>query len=189
MKRNLRKYFSIAGRSLPVVLSLLICGAPAAPSSKAEPSTVASRIKASYIYNFLQFVSFQPESLGEKKEVHVCLLGEDEFGSALDKIDGERIPQGVIKVSRLGRLKKSTSLGDCHALYLSASEADNVDKIMQRVDEHQVFTISEFNSFIEHGGLIELYEHDDSIRFRINENLVKETNFKVAAQLVQLGVN
>lgn len=189
MKRNFNKLFSRMGRSWWVVVLALICGAPAAQTPKEDAGTVASRIKASYIYNFLQFVSFQPESLGESNEVHVCILGQDGFGDALDQIDGERIPQGNIRVFRLGRLKESTSLGDCHALYVSESEADNVDRIMERVDAHQVFTISEFNSFIEHGGLIELYEHDDSIRFRINEKLVKETNFKVAAQLVQLGVN
>lgn len=176
------------GKSLPVIVLVLICGASTAQTPKEDSSTIASRIKASYIYNFLQFVSFQPESLGDKSEIRVCILGRDRFGNALDQIDGERIPQGVIRVLRLGRLKESTSLSDCHALYLSASEADNVDKVMARVDEHQVFTISEFSSFIEHGGLIELYEHDDTIRFRINEQLVKETNFKVAAQLVQLGV-
>lgn len=176
------------GRSLPALLLGLLCGALAAQTPE-DASTVASRIKASYIYNFLQFVSFQPDSLGEDNEIRVCILGRDGFGNTLDDIDGERISQGTIRILRLGRLKKSTFLGNCHALYLSASEADNVDQIMERVDAHQVFTISEFNSFIEHGGLVELYEHDDSIRFRINEKLVKETSFKVAAQLVQLGVN
>ncbi|WP_370454899.1 YfiR/HmsC family protein [Hahella sp. KA22] len=43
-------------------------------------------------------------------------------------------------------------------------------------------------SNIIYGGLIELYKKDENIRFRINEELVTVTKFKMAAQLVRLGV-
>jgi hypothetical protein len=73
-------------------------------------------------------------------------------------------------------------------LYLIDSERQGTDAILAKVDEAQVLTIGEFSPFIRHGGLIELFEQNDTIRFRINEKLLSKTDFKIDAQLIQLGV-
>jgi len=150
---------------------------------------VVHQIRASYLYNFLQFVSFPPESLSEDKEIHVCILGVDLFGSALDEIDGASTHQSRLKIVRLGPYTADTPINQCNVLYFSASENGDTKSIINQIDPRKVLTISEYSPFIPYGGLIELYRKKDSIRFRINESLVKETYFKVAAQLVQLGVN
>lgn len=154
----------------------------------ANPPEVIYQIKASYVYNFLQFVNFPVETLDPDGQIRVCLLGQDRFGSALDEIDDATTPQGKIHVLRLGPYNPSVSLDACNVLYLTVSEARKAGTILARVDPHRVLTIGEFSPFINQGGLIELYQANDSIRFRINDSLVKETQFKVAAQLVQLGV-
>lgn len=155
---------------------------------RANPPEVIYQIKASYVYNFLQFVNFPSETLQNPDQIRVCLVGEDHFGSALDEIDNATAPQGRIRVLRLGRYYPNMLLDRCNVLYLAVSEARLASKILAQIDSLNVLTIGEFNAFIAEGGLIELYQANDSIRFRINGSLVKETHFKIAAQLVQLGV-
>jgi len=149
---------------------------------------VAYQIKASYIYNFLQFVHFPRDALKSGGTLNVCILGEDRFGPALDAIDGASTPQGHLKIIRLGNNAGVPSMERCNVLYLIDSERKGVASIMAKVDEKEVLTIGEFSPFIHHGGLIELFEQSDTIRFRINEKLLNKTDFKIDAQLVQLGV-
>jgi len=177
-----RRYLSWS-RCLVFGLSLIVTA-----TLSAQAVDVAYQIKASYIYNFLQFVHFPREALRSGGTLNVCILGEDRFGPALDEIDGASFPQGHLKVLRLGRFSSSAVLDGCNVLYLIDSERQGVDSIMAKINESQVLTIGEFSPFIRHGGLIELFEQNDIIRFRVNEKLLSKTDFKIDAQLVQLGV-
>lgn len=146
------------------------------------------QIKAAYIYKILQFVSFPDNAFQIQGVLNVCVLGEDRFGPALDEIDGAGVPQGTINIIRLNDDSGGMPLSDCNALYLVESERLNVQSILSRIDSRKTLTIGEFSPFIRDGGLIELFEQNDTIRFRINRELVKDTDFQVAAQLIQLGV-
>lgn len=152
----------------------------------ASADDLSYQIKAAYIYNILKFVSFPESALHGEGVLNVCVLGEDRFGSALDEINGAGIPQGIINIIRLKNGR--APLGDCNVLYVVETEKRNIKSILSRIDTQTTLTISEFSSFIDHGGLIELFEQDDSIRFRVNEELAKKTDFQVAAQLIQLGM-
>ncbi|ABC30975.1 conserved hypothetical protein [Hahella chejuensis KCTC 2396] len=149
---------------------------------------VEYQIKASYLYNFMQFVSFPQDSLAQEGQIKVCIVGVNRFGDALDEIDGAKAPQGKVVVRSLGRYRSNLPVHGCNVLFLSSSEERETERILKLVDVREVLTISEYSPFIDYGGLIELYQKDDSIRFRVNASLVTETKFKVAAQLVQLGV-
>ncbi|MDG9668030.1 YfiR family protein [Hahella sp. CR1] len=149
---------------------------------------VEYQIKASYLYNFMQFVSFPQESLAHDGQIKVCIVGVNRFGDALDEINGAKAPQGTVVVSNLGRYRPDLPIYGCNVLFLSSSEERETERILKLVDVREVLTISEYSPFISFGGLIELYQKDDSIRFRVNASLVTETKFKMAAQLVQLGV-
>lgn len=177
-----------AGYSSGLRCVLLGVGLSCATSLLAQAADIAYQIKASYIYNFLQFVRFPEAALQNDGGLNVCVLGEDRFGSALDAIDGSSTPQGKVKIVRLGHYSAASDLGRCNVLYLIDSERQGTDAILAKIDEAQVLTIGEFSPFIRHGGLIELFEQNDTIRFRINERLLSKTDFKIDAQLIQLGV-
>lgn len=167
---------------------LLGIGLSCASPLWAQEADIAYQIKASYIYNFLQFVRFPQAVLLGDGTLSVCILGEDRFGHALDAIDGSSTPQGRLKVRRLGRYSKDSTFASCNVLYLIDSERPGVSAILGKINQAQVLTIGEFSPFIRQGGLIELFEQNDVIRFRINEGLLSKTDFKIDAQLIQLGV-
>lgn len=167
---------------------LLGIGLSCASPLRAQATDIAYQIKASYIYNFLQFVRFPQEALQSDGTLSVCILGEDRFGHALDAIDGSTTPQGQVRVRRLGHYAQDMPLASCNVLYLIDSERQGATAILSKIDQAQVLTIGEFSPFIRHGGLIELFQQRDVIRFRINQGLLSKTNFKIDAQLIQLGV-
>jgi hypothetical protein len=156
--------------------------------SHAAPVDISYQIKAAYIYNILQFVSFPDSAFHARGVLNVCVLGEDRFGIALNELDGARTPQGALKVVRMGVYSAAKRFDNCNALYVVETERWRIKSVLARVNAKKILTISEFSTFIQYGGLIELFVQDDSIRFRINEELVRDTDFQVAAQLIQLGV-
>jgi hypothetical protein len=146
------------------------------------------QIKASYIYNFLQYVTF-PKDILEGSRINVCIVGENNFGSALNQIDGASTPQATIHVVYLGDSTSTSALSSCNAVYLTKSESSNTQSILSNVNTKNVLTIAEYSPFNSLGGLIELYIQDDKVRFRINRSLVRETHFQISSQLVQLATN
>lgn len=157
-------------------------------SSLASRADVVYEIKASYLYNFLQFVQFGAPSDSQSSQLNVCVIGKNRFGNALNEIEGASTPQGIIKVIRYPRISKTTPIKECHTIYLVGTSKQLSKRVLARVDTSQVLTIGEFSGFIEMGGFIELFIENDSVRFRINSDLAGNTQFKVAAQLLSLGV-
>ncbi len=154
---------------------------------------VASReatdqIKASYIFNFLKFVTFPADALQKDNVVRVCLVGRDHFGATLDAIDGRSTGQASVQIDRLGPYRADLSVEGCHVIYITDSEAHKTQRILASIDRQKCLTIGEHVPFIAQGGMIELFEKDDTIRFRINAELVRDAKFQIASQLILLGV-
>jgi hypothetical protein len=74
-------------------------------------------------------------------------------------------------------------------LYVVGSDVIFSQKLLDKINTKNILSIGEFPDFIDMGGYIELFLENDSIRFRVNQKLVGHTQFKVAAQLLSLGVS
>lgn len=146
------------------------------------------QVKASFLYNLMQFVSFPESALNPEGEVNLCIIGENRFKRSLGELDQSNTPQGKIKVYTMGHFESKLNYRQCHVVYIVETEAPNIKQIMEKLDNHNTLTISEISSFIHAGGLIEIFISDDSIRFRINSKLAQEANYQIAAQLIALGV-
>ena len=164
-----------------LLLALLLFSIPA----KAE--AVVYQIKASYIYNFVQFIRFSDRVLTTDNRLTVCIVGENRFGSALNEVNGASTPQGVIQVKFYPYNSSAESIRGCHVLYLVGTDESMARRLLSTVDTSEVLTIGEFSRFIHFGGFIELFVQDDSIRFRVNQKLAGATHFQVPAQLLSLG--
>lgn len=152
-------------------------------SSAAEG--VVYQIKASYIYNFLQFVRFSNSSISD--QINVCIIGKNKFGQALNPLKGAETPQGEITVTMLEYVTDPIQVASCQVVYVVGSDAAFSQSVLDKINKEKVLSIGEFPAFIAMGGYIELFLENDSIHFRVNQKLVGHTQFKVAAQLLSLG--
>jgi hypothetical protein len=152
-------------------------------SSAAEG--VVYQIKASYIYNFLQFVRFSNSSISD--QINVCIIGKNKFGQALNPLKGAETPQGEIAVTMFEYVTDPIQIASCQVVYVVGSDATFSQNVLDKINKEEVLSIGEFPAFIAMGGYIELFLENDSIHFRVNQKLVGHTQFKVAAQLLSLG--
>lgn len=154
-------------------------------TARAEDApTIEYKVKASYLYNFLQFVEWPVDAFANNT-ILLCVFGVDNFGAALRPIAGEIVRGRTIAVRYFQDVK---GLENCHMVFVSASESERDSQVLQYLLGRPVLVVGETNGFAERGGTINLIQVADKIRFEINQQAAKRSRLKISAQLLKLGV-
>ncbi len=159
----------------------LLLNAP--PSSFAEEVSREYTLKAAYVYRIAQFVDW-PETGAAPSSLGVCILGTDPFGSAIDYIE-EKTSRG--RRFSLHRFASRESLGDCQMLFISASEADRMETILDGLAGHSVLTVSDAEDFARCGGMIGLVNRQGRVGLEINRKAAEAAGLQISAKLLELS--
>lgn len=172
------KLRNVSRQLLAVVLLLLAVVLPAAER--------AGEIKAAFIYNFAKFVEWPASSfVSANAPLRICALDVSVDATPLRLLAG-RVAQGRdIRVSSLDELAE---IGQCHILYVPVTtDAPRLAAVGDALRHRPVFTVSEDQAFIDHGGMVSLFIDDDRVRFSINLKLAQAAGLKVSARMLQLA--
>lgn len=163
---------------LAIALCLLAVAAPAAP--------LEYQVKASYLYNFVQFITWPSDANASDGKFNLCVLGAERFGNALDALVGERIDGREIALRRLERPAQARA-ARCHLLFIAAGtpEINGGDA----VSEYGLLTIGETPGFLQRGGIINLVEHNGRIRFEINQQAARQAGLVISSRILSLALN
>jgi hypothetical protein len=164
---------------------LWVCLLALAPESVRAESR-EYEIKAAFLVNFMQFVTWPPNSF-TNADAPFCIgvLGEDPFGPALDQtVQGETVNHHKVIVQRCQRIEDCK---DCQMVFVSRSEEKNLPAILARLDSGPVLTVSETRGFARLGGIINFYREGNKVRFEINPTVAQRDRLKISAQLLSLG--
>jgi len=167
-----------AGYRLVVAVSALWMAAAAHADPGAE-----YQVKASYLYNFTQFIEWPRDVLRPGSPFRACVVGARRFGDALAALARERVGGRPIEITPLEHAAQAYGRG-CHMLYIDAGEGEG-DVPAAR----GLLTVGESPGFLERGGLINLVRVDGQIRFAISKRAAERAGLIVSAQLLQLSVN
>jgi hypothetical protein len=166
-------------------LLLLLAGLACLVPARAQ-STKEYQIKAAFLFNFVQFVTWPPDAFASSgAPLEIGILGDDPFGSALEEVvRGESVNSHRLVVVR------SQNIGDlmgCQMIFVSRSEAGQVTGILSQVNSRPILTVSDIDHFAEDGGDIAFYLSDGKVRFQINPGSVRHGGMAISSQLLNLG--
>lgn len=140
-------------------------------------------IKAAFLYNFANFVSWPPER--QSGDLVIGIVGEDPFAGVIDGIVRERKVGGRgIAIRRLG---PDDDLRAPHILFVAASETGRATGILQKLGTAPVLTVGETDEFLRAGGMIRFYIASNRVRFQINAEAAERARLQISAQLLNLG--
>jgi hypothetical protein len=147
----------------------------------------AQQVEAVFLFYFTQFVDWPPAAFtGEHSPIVIGVLGDDPFHGALDQaVAGERVNGRPIVVRRLRRLADAP---DCHILYISASEARQLPRILGALKGRTVLTVSDLDRFGQSGGMIRFVLIDQHVRLRINAQAARAAGLKLSSKLLSAAV-
>lgn len=144
------------------------------------------KLKAVYIYNFLQFIEWPSSAFNDQNSpIVIGILGEDPYGEVIDEtVKSEKIGDRPIKVKRY---KFISDIDTCQVLFVCASEDKNVKNILYDLKGLPILTISDINDFAENGGNINFYVDENKLRFKINVKTLQDAKLKVSSKLLRLA--
>lgn len=164
------------------LLGLVLIG-----SVEAEESFSENEVKAVFLYNFANFVSWPKESRQESsKEFRYCVLDED-MAPILRKVLKDETVQG--RPLKVQQENIDADLAECHVLYLGKSSFGGGRgwQLARAALAAHVLTVSDLESFEAHGGMVALVRQDRRVHPRINLDAVEKSALRVSAKLLNLA--
>lgn len=183
---------SIAGRRRPwaaldrwaaCLLGLAVLGLSAAEAPLPAKPSAEYQLKAVFLFNFAQFVEWPAGTFsGNDTPLVIGVLGEDPFGAYLDGlVQGEKIGERSLLVRRS---RRADELTDCHILFISRSEAGQLDKIIAQLKNRRALTVGDSDDFNRQGGMVRLATENGKIQLRINVAAAKAAELTISSKLL-----
>lgn len=178
-----------AGWRLWFASVLVTAAMPALHSADTAPAATISaeyRVKAGFLFNFLQFVEWPARALGDPAApIVIGVLGDDPFGGYLDElVQGEKVGERPIVVRRF---RRTDEIANCHILFLSRSEAAQFEKQLAALAGRNVLTVGDADGFERAGGIVRFAIENGKIRLRINTDAAKAAELTISSKLLRLA--
>lgn len=161
----------------------LVCGAVAPTTAFARSTANEAAVKAGYLFNFMKFVNWPRNAMS--KQLIVCILGSNPFGSVIETLNGRAIRDSTIRVVIDVPLEQTKY---CHVVYVSKSESGRLTTSLLRLRQAPILTISDIEGFSAKGGIIELMTGlNGDITFRVSQQSAQEVGLHVSSKLLSLS--
>ncbi|MCP5003014.1 MAG: YfiR family protein [Planctomycetes bacterium] len=140
------------------------------------------QVKAAFLYNFAKFVKW-PISQNDGVLI-LYILGDDPFGKTIDTIKGKSIRGEKIIIRYISNLK---NLKNCNMLYISSSEKENIEQLVEALDGMSILTLGDTEGFAARGVMINLFIVDFKVRFEINYAASKNAGIVISSKILNLA--
>jgi hypothetical protein len=171
---------------IPLVLMPRVVQGQPANSPAGVTRSPEYAVKAAFIYNFAKFVEWPPGALPSGGSTfNVCVLGQDPFGEVLDStVAGKAIGGRMLAVERVASPSDAAS---CSIVFIGASEAANLARVLGRLQGTPVLTVGDLDRFADRGGMIGLFVENSRVRFAINTNAAERAHLRISSALLNLA--
>jgi uncharacterized protein DUF4154 len=161
--------------------SATLADAATSAATVAQPSR-EYLLKTAFVFNFARYTTWPPPS--PDGPFNICILGEDDFGTAAQYLDGQHLQARNVDV----RFRKvDDDLGGCQLVYVTQPLAGQLDSLLPRLHAERMLTVSDIPDFAARGGILGLKIVDNRIRFEANPLAAKRAGLRLSAQLLRLA--
>jgi hypothetical protein len=147
-----------------------------------------SLVKAGYIEKFTHFFQWPETRAGDNPQdvFNIAVIGENTFGEDLadifNKTSVKDKPVMITTISSVEQIK------DCNILFISASEKNNLDEILNYTNGKPILTISDTKGFGKNGVIINMFREGDYIRYEINRTSLEKSGLIINSMLLNYAV-
>ena len=157
-------------------------------SPGAQPTARETDVKATFLFNFSQFVKWPDTAFSDGQAPFVIgILGTNPFGEFLETlVKNERAHGRPIVVKHFARVEESYG---SHILFMSRSERDKLDSHLEKLKGRPILTVSETGErrFLRQGGIVGLVTESNRVRLRINLQAARTAQLAIDTKLLRLA--
>jgi hypothetical protein len=163
-----------------LVAALLACAA-AAPVH-AQSSEVAA--KARFAVTLARFVQWPVSPVGAEGPLRLCVLQRSPaLASAFAAHEGAAVASRRLVVV----LEPVADMPACDVLFVDASAASAAGPLLTHAAQRPVLTIGAVDGFLGRGGMIELVNVDDALRYDVDLGAVRRAGLGLSSQVLKLA--
>jgi hypothetical protein len=140
------------------------------------------KVKAGFIYNFVNFVTWPEEALKDTPgKLIFCFFTDNEQSDTLKELEGKTIKGRTIQVMALD---EGGCIEQCQILFFATQNKDLIQKVLDQAKNRNILTIGEVEGFTRMGGIINFFEEQNRLRFKVNVDAARKAGLKMSSQLL-----
>jgi hypothetical protein len=168
-------------------LAAVVVGCLAVASSAQPPELTPLDVEAAYLYNFGKFVRWPADAGTTSEPFSLCILGDDEFAKAVERLtSGENIQGRAIVVRRPASIEFADQ---CQIVFLGGAEAPRLAKDIQGMQGRSALTVSALPEFLKRGGMIQFMLQSKRVRFSVNLPAAQQAKLSLSSELLKVAIN
>jgi hypothetical protein len=174
-------------RCASITLLVLILGwQGTAGAAEAQTPFLEMRVEAAFLYSFARFVEWPDDySASASTPVTFCVLGLAPLHDALEQsLAGKAINGRPVLARRINRPEDALQ---CQIAFIGWDERKRLPAVLEALNGAPVLTVSDFEQFASHGGMIQLIREGNKFRFAVNTDAVTRHGLRVSSKLLQLA--
>jgi hypothetical protein len=169
-----------------MILAVAVAGLIACPfQACAQKSSTAAALRAAFVYNFTKFTEWPADALPPGQRLVLCIAEADDVADALEQIikahGADRVELTVEILAPGARVRA------CHLLYIGTAAPKRIVELEAAVQGAAVLTVSNADRFAETGGIAQLIEDKERMRFAINIAAATRARLKLSSKLLSLA--
>jgi hypothetical protein len=171
---------------IPLLLSIVFVAALSAiHSALAQDASLEDRVKATFIFNFIQFSEWPRTPVSGGPSFTICLVG-DSFREVMEEtVRGEAVNGQPITVRDIMQAKDAPG---CRVIYFrnSANRAA-AQEILNAAKSSPILTVGETPEFLANGGIVRFTRVRNRIHFQINPAAAEKVALSISSRLLRLA--
>lgn len=181
----MKNVLSILRKFRPLTIMILLTLVLCITSHASDRISKEYEVKAVFLLNFAKIIEWPTTAFdNSESNIVVGIFGNDDFGEALNTINGKTVGGRKLEVRKLGQ---GGALDGCHLLFISSSEKWRLRQILAEVAGQPVLTVSDISDFAEQGGIISLTNEETKIKITINQGSAQRAGLKISSQLLRIA--
>lgn len=159
-----------------------VAQARSADTDKALPEYA---MKAAYIYNFAQLTDWPADPVGNKDGAFtVCVFGQDELVSALEKLRGRTVNGKALKVVRIGAVPE---IKQCQLLYVGEGEGERGGRLFQSLRGTPILTVTDDPRAARQGAMLQIVPDERRLAFEVDLDATRQSQLQLSSKLLNLA--
>lgn len=166
---------------IPLLLSLL-AGLSVGASAQTTQAVPEYTMKAAYLYNFALLTTWPVSASAADKDFNLCFYGQDEFGPALDKLNGKDVNGQKVRVLRLDHPEQALQ---CQLIFINEPNASRLNRLTSVLGNAPILTVADDKS--APSVMISLTPQNQRLTFTINASATKSAKLQLSSKLMRLA--
>ena len=160
---------------------LVLCCLASLPA-RAEPGSVATAVKATYLVKFAHYVSWPDSAFATPgAPLALCIVGHDPFGAALDAAArGERVDQHPIIVRRLATIDRTAG---CHIAFISGA---STAQVMPSIEGAPILSVTDAME-TQARGVLYLELRGGHVGFSVDDQTAARNGLSISSRLLSIA--